>query len=252
MQANNIQDVIRLLDGIIADAKAHNSRMGFFAALYRQVTLEVQRGIGRGFFEDGPRMERLDTCFANRYLAALTAWQSGGTPTRSWKVAFTAMEDPEKIILQDLLVGMNAHINLDLGIAAAQICPGDRIEDLKSDFFKINQVLAALIQPVETVIGRFSPMIGLLERIGKKDAAEVLGFSMDVARQDAWNHAVILAHLPLAMQEITIETIDGKVSFLGKIIANPVGVVGKAVELIRMTESNDVPAITDALNSVVH
>ena len=252
MQANNIQDVIRLLDGIIADAKARNSRMGFFAALYRQVTLEVQRGITRGFFDNGPRMERLDTCFANRYLAALTAWQSGGTPTRSWKVAFTAMEDPQQIILQDLLVGMNAHINLDLGIAAAQICPGDRIEDLKDDFFKINQVLAALIQPIETVIGRFSPMIGLLEKIGKKDAAEVLGFSMDVARQDAWNHAVILAHLPLALQEITIDALDGKVSFLGKIIANPVGVVGKAVELIRMTESDDVPAIIDALNSVVH
>ena len=252
MQATNIQDVIRLLDGIIADAKAQDSRMGFFAALYRQVTLEVQRGIERGFFDNGLRMERLDTCFANRYFAALTAWQSGGTPTRSWKVAFAAMEDPQEIILQDLLVGMNAHINLDLGIAAAQICPGDRIEDLRSDFFKINQVLAALIQPIEAVIGRFSPMIGLLEKIGKKDAAEVLGFSMDVARQDAWNHAVILAHLPLSMQEITIDTIDGKVSFLGKIIANPVGVVGKAVELIRMTESDDVPAIIDALNSVVH
>jgi len=252
MQANNIQDVIRLLDGIIEDAKADGSRLGFFAALYRQVTLEVQRGIARGFFDDGPRMERLDTCFANRYFAALTAWQSDGTPTRSWKVAFGAMEDPQEIILQDLLVGMNAHINLDLGIAAAQTCPGNRIEDLQGDFFKINQVLAALTQPIETVIGRFSPMIGLLEKIGKKDAAEVLGFSMDVARQDAWNHAVILAHLPLSMQEITIDMIDGKVSFLGKIIANPVGVVGKAVELIRMTESDDVPAITDALNSIVH
>ncbi len=94
-------------------------------------------------------------------------------------------------------------------------------------------------------------MIGLLEKIGGKDAAEVLGFSMDVARQDAWNHAVILAHLPLRLQEITIDALDGKVSFLGKIIANPVGVVGKAVELIRMTESDDVPAIIDALNSVV-
>lgn len=252
MQANNIQEVVHLLDGIIADAKAHDSRMGFFAALYRQVTLEVQRGIERGLFEDGPRMDRLDTCFANRYFAALTTWQAGGTPTRSWKVAFAAMEDPQQIILQDLLVGMNAHINLDLGIAAAQICPGDKIEDLRGDFFKINQVLAALIQPVEAVIGRFSPMIGLLEKIGKKDAAEVLGFSMDVARQDAWNHAVILAHLPLRLQEITIDALDGKVSFLGKIIANPVGVVGKAVELIRMTESDDVPAIIDALNNIVH
>lgn len=252
MQASDIQEVIQNLDAIIADAKASNSRLGFFAALYRQVTLEVQRGIDRGFFDNGPRMERLDTAFANRYFAALTAWQAGGTPTRSWKVAFTAMENPEQIILQDLLVGMNAHINLDLGIAAAQICPGDAIQGLQGDFFKINQILAALVQGVEAVIGRFSPLISLLERIGRKDAAEVLNFSMDVARQDAWNHAVILAHQGPALQALTIDALDGKVSFLGKLIANPIGIVGKAVELIRMSESDDVPAIIDALNSVVH
>lgn len=252
MQASNIQEVIDNLDAIIADAKASNSRFGFFAALYRQVTLEVQRGIDRGFFDNGPRMERFDTTFANRYFAALTAWQAGGAPTRSWKVAFTAMENPEEIILQDLLVGMNAHINLDLGIAAAQICPGDAIQDLQGDFFKINQILAALIQGVEAVIGRFSPLINLLERVGRRDAAEVLNFSMDVARQDAWNHAVILAQQRPALQALTIEALDGKVSFLGKLIANPIGIVGKAVELIGMSESDDVPAIIDALNSVVH
>jgi hypothetical protein len=252
MQANNIDQVLQLLASIIEDAKANDSRLGFFAALYRQVTLEVQRGIERGFFDDGPRMERFDTVFANRYLAALDAWQSGGTPTRSWKVAFTAMEQPQEIILQDLLVGMNAHINLDLGIAAAQICPGDEIQGLQGDFDKINQVLAALISGVETVIGRFSPLFGLLEKIGGKDAAEVLNFSMDAARQDAWAHAVILAHETPALQALTIEALDGKVSFLGRLIANPAGLAGKAVELIRATESDDVAAITDALDSVVH
>jgi hypothetical protein len=252
MQANNIDQVLQLLASIIEDAKANDSRLGFFAALYRQVTLEVQRGIERGFFDDGPRMERFDTVFANRYLAALDAWQSGGTPTRSWKVAFTAMEQSQEIILQDLLVGMNAHINLDLGIAAAQICPGDEIQGLQGDFDKINQVLAALISGVETVIGRFSPLFGLLEKIGGKDAAEVLNFSLDAARQDAWAHAVILAHETPALQALTIEALDGKVSFLGRLIASPVGLAGKAVELIRATESDDVAAITDALDSVVH
>jgi hypothetical protein len=252
MQATNINQVLQILSSIIEDAKAQDSRLGFFAALYRQVTLEVQRGIERGFFDNGPRMERFDTLFANRYFAALDAWQTGGTPTRSWKVAFTATEQAQEIILQDLLVGMNAHINLDLGIAAAQICPGDEIQSLQGDFDKINQVLAALIQGVETVIGRFSPLIGLLEKIAGKDAAEALNFSMDAARDDAWAHAVILAHQGPALQALTIEALDGKVSFLGRLIANPVGLVGKAVELIRQTESNDVDAIIDALDSVVH
>ena len=251
MRATSIDQVLQLLAFIIEDAKAHASRLGYFAALYRQVTLEVQRGIARGFFTDGPRMQRFDTLFANRYFAALEAWQSGGTPTRSWKVAFTAMEEPQEIILQDLLVGMNAHINLDLGIAAAELCPGDKIQSLQGDFEKINQVLSALIGGVETVIGRFSPLIDLLEKVGGKDAAEVLNFSMDAARRDAWAHAVILAHQGPALQALTIEALDGKVSFLGRLIANPTGLVGKAVEMIHLTESTDVGAIIDALDSVV-
>jgi hypothetical protein len=252
MQAMDIDQVLDHLATLIEDFKAQDSRLGFFAALYRQVTLEVQRGIERGVFDNGPRMDRFDTVFANRFFAALDAFQSGGTPTRSWRVAFTVMEQPQEIILQDLLVGINAHINLDLGIAAAQIAPGDAIQSLKGDFDKINQILAALIPGVEAVISRFSPLIGLLEKIGGRDAAEVLNFSLDAARQDAWAHAVILAHQSPALQALTIEALDGKVSFLGRLIANPVGLVGKAVDLIRQTESNDVQAITDALNSVVH
>lgn len=253
MQAQNIQEVVRILDGIIADARARRSRLGFFPALYRQVTLEVQRGIQSGFFANGPRMERLDTMFANRYFAAFAAWQSGGTPTRAWKVAFGTMEQPQHIILQDLLVGINAHINLDLAIAAAQVAPGDSIQGLQGDFVKINEILAALVQGVEAVIGRFSPLIGLLDKIGGRTEAEMLSFSMDVARQDAWNHALILAHQGPALQALTIDVLDGKTSFLGKLIADPPGIVGdKTVELIRLRESDDVPAIIDALNSVVH
>ena len=42
MQATNIDQVLQRLAAVIEDAKARDSRLGFFAALYRQVTLEVQ------------------------------------------------------------------------------------------------------------------------------------------------------------------------------------------------------------------
>ncbi len=64
---------------------------GYFPALYRQVTLTVKQGIASGSFDDGPRMDRFD--------------------------AFQGTRSGQLIILQDLLVGINAHINLDLGVA---------------------------------------------------------------------------------------------------------------------------------------
>jgi hypothetical protein len=251
MQANGINDVLQILDGIIADCKAASDPLGYFPALYRQVTLKVKQGIAAGFFDDGPRMDRFDALFANRYFAAYDALRSGGTPSRSWQVAFQSTQSGQLIILQDLLVGINAHINLDLGVAAGESFQGQALQDFHGDFDKINDILGALIPPVEAVITRFSPLLGVLEKIGGKDAVEVLDFSMDAARDDAWLHAVLLAHQPSAMWPLTVKALDGKVSFLGKVIAQPVGVVASAVRLIRDTESKDVPAIIDALNSIV-
>ena len=44
--------------------------MGYFATLYRKVTIQVKKGIADNFFDDGPRMERLDVILANRYTQA--------------------------------------------------------------------------------------------------------------------------------------------------------------------------------------
>jgi len=64
-----IDDVIAQLTKIVDEARTTSSRLGYFAALYRKVTIQVKRGILQGQFRDGPRMEKLDVVFAS------TAWQ---------------------------------------------------------------------------------------------------------------------------------------------------------------------------------
>jgi Family of unknown function (DUF5995) len=214
------------------------------------VTLEVQRGIAQGRFEDGPRMVRLDVTFANRYLAAYETFRAGGTASGCWQLAFTATQDDRLIILQDLLVGINAHINFDLGIAAAQTSPGDAIDGLHGDFDQINLILGGLLPRVEKVIGQFSPLIGLLDQLGGRSEEEVLNFSLDAARDDAWNHALVLAHLPPAVWPAAVAAIDRKVTFLGKLIAEPGGLAGEAVRMIRLTESLDARAVIAALDGI--
>jgi Family of unknown function (DUF5995) len=250
LQAQDIDQVLAMLAGIIARARSANSPMGFFPALYRQVTLAVKEGIERGLFDDGPRMQRLDTVFANRYLDAYQTFLAGGQPASCWDLAFRATRSDRLIILQDLLVCINAHINFDLGLAAAEICPGEAIASLHGDFDKINQLLAELLPAAEAAIGRFSPLIGLLDQVGGRDETQVLDFSLDAARDDAWNHALILAHLPQPVWPPAVAALDAKVTFLGKLIAEPSGLAGKAVEMIRLTESLDRAAVIDALDSL--
>jgi len=88
--AGTIDDVLARLDGIVEKCLRDGSRLGYFAALYRSVTRRVRDSITAGRFEDGPRMERLDVIFANRYLDAVDRLWKGETPTRSWQLAFRA------------------------------------------------------------------------------------------------------------------------------------------------------------------
>src|SRR5262245_8001056 len=98
-----IQEVLGALDREIARAVDEKSRLGYFAAIYRKVTAKVAEGVGSGFFDDAERMQRLDVTFASRYLAALAAYQAGGTTTKSWAKAFEAATTSRPIILQHLL-----------------------------------------------------------------------------------------------------------------------------------------------------
>ncbi|MGH9269604.1 MAG: DUF5995 family protein, partial [Acidimicrobiales bacterium] len=139
-----IDAVLAELAVVVDEARAARSRTGYFAALYQQVTVAVKAGVEEGLFDDGPRMSRFDARFARRYLGAAAAWKAGRPLARCWKVAFTAAARSDRLILQHLLLGINAHINLDLAIAAAEVSPGRAIAGLEADFNRINDVLAAL------------------------------------------------------------------------------------------------------------
>jgi hypothetical protein len=251
MQAQGIGDVLQILDGIVADCKAKSDPLGYFPALYRQVTLKVKQGIAEGYFDNGPRMDRFDALFANPYLTAYEAFRAGGQLAKSWQVAFDSTQTRQLIILQDLLLGINAHINLDLGVVTGETFQGEALQDFKGDFDKINAILSGLLPAVEATVGEFSPLLDILEKIGGKDAVEVLDFSIVAARDDAWMHAEMISLQPPSFWPRTVRTIDDKVKFLGRLIAQPGGMVAAAVAIIRDTESQDVPAIIDALNSIV-
>jgi hypothetical protein len=251
MQATSIDDVLRILDGIIADCKAKSDPLGYFPVLYRQVTLKVKQGIATGYFEDGPRIDRFDAAFANRYFAAYEAWRSGGQPSKCWQVAFQAMQSGRLIILQDLVVGINAHINLDLGVAAGEMFPGPALQGFHGDFDRINDILSGLLPKVEDTVCEFSPLLGILAKLGGQDAIKALDFSIDAARDDAWLHAVIVSLQPSAAWPLTIKALDDKTAFLARLIVQPTPLVAQAVNLIRDTESKDVPAVIDALNAIV-
>lgn len=148
-EIKTIADVILVLDSIVRDSIRTQSRAGYFAVLYKRMTMAVNEGITRGRFEDGPRMEALVIIFAQRYLAAFHAFKKEEECSSSWQAALTGCSERSLIVLQHLMLGINTHINLDLAIAAAAVAPGESIHALKTDFNRINLLIASLVDDVQ-------------------------------------------------------------------------------------------------------
>ena len=175
--AATIRQVVDALETVIDWSIEASSRLGYFAALYKRVTIAVGIAVDEGKFEDGARLERLDTAFANRYFDALNGHfhpDRFRRPTHSWQVTFDAASRPEPILAQHMFAGVNAHIGLDLGIAAEAICPGPKLITLHEDFNRINAVLASQVTGVVEDINELSPVLAALYASLKKEQIHLI------------------------------------------------------------------------------
>ncbi len=229
MEAKTIDEVIVLLEEIIETSKKEESPLGYFAALYQKVTICVKEKLGTGYFDDDARMELLDVVFANRYLLAYANYRANKANTQSWEVAFNLSKYNDLIVLQHLILGMNAHINLDLGIAAAQISKPSNIHLLESDFNKINDILGELVDDVKSNLSLiWRPLVWILKKLKNVDNF-LVNFSMGIARDGAWKFA---NELILEMENLNDENCifirDGKI----KILSDQVVSKGKLEKII--------------------
>ncbi|MBK1878084.1 DUF5995 family protein [Pelagicoccus mobilis] len=189
---DSIDAVIEELDAIVKNSIEQASPLGYFAALYKRVTIQVRDAIKENRFEDNERMEKLDIIFANRYLEAYRSFQEDKVPTQSWQVAFKQADSNKLIVLQHLLLGMSAHINLDLGIAAAQATRENPLAS-KSDFMSINKILSDLINDTQTRLTRIFRPLGLIDRLLGPIDEKLSLFSIGYARDKAWTQTLELS-----------------------------------------------------------
>ncbi len=244
------ESVAGVIDGLghVIEASQHaNSRLAYFAVLYQAVTKRVEQGIAEGRFDDGPRMERLDVVFARRYLDALQAHTEGRQPSQSWQAAFDAAGAWNLLILQHLLIGMNAHINLDLGVAAAEVAPGAKLNGLQHDFDEITVLLGEMLDEVQARLGRISPWMGILDWLAGRTDEALFGASLSTSRSLAWKTAKRLAVLDEHERKAEVERLDRIVAALAGPIRHPGRQIQLLLLLARVREPNRVANVVSAL-----
>ena len=247
LQASTIDGVIHSLDRILLWAKKHNNRIGYFPALYRRVTIRVKEGIEKGEFDDGPRMERLDIQFANRYLEALEQYAQGKECTESWKRTFIVAQRRLPIVLQHLMLGMNAHINLGLGISAQQTVIGQPIESIQADFYRINDLLISMIRDVKQDLGKIWPFLRILDLFVGKGGVYLATMGLKVSRGFAWNTTKNFAESPPEEYEDRVTRTDQTVAKIAENILIPGYLISIVILFIRIGEIGSVARIISRL-----
>jgi len=245
-----IEEAIQKLDEIIAWSIANKSPIGYFACTYRSMTLAVLEGIKKKKFEDGKRMVALDLAFANRYFEALENYQQKKKCSNAWFIAFEASKNKDLLIMQHIILGINAHINLDLGVSAAAIMPYRKVNLLKNDFDKINEVIASINQKIQDSLNKICYSIALVDELSQGKDNVILDFAISKARQTSWASAFILSNSIQFIRPTLINMIDNAATLIAKNIIISKNTPPKLLKSLQACESTDVAKNIEILSKI--
>jgi hypothetical protein len=132
-------------------------RRSFFLRCYALMTGNMLAAVDQGEFHDAMWVRHLLDLFADYYFVALDAYEHGDATTPAvWRLAHDTATQQEAPVIQDLLLGINAHINYDLVLALVDMlepdwqalapeAQGQRYEDHSH----VNDIIAGTIDSVQ-------------------------------------------------------------------------------------------------------
>lgn len=221
--------------------REHDQRAIFLRAYYL-ITIAMHCAVNRlppystRMFFDAAWMRKLAGKFGALYFQSLTT--DVRPDERAWKIAHRLAEHDQGSVLQDLLLGLNAHINYDLayGIYLNMREFGDDRDHLllprrKFDHDQVNNVLVDTLPRVEQVLTRDygGEVLALGTLAGSFD--EVLaGAGLKYYRERVWWSAV--AYLSARSEEertLVTKRLDAESAQLANVVAGEENVLQRAL-----------------------
>lgn len=226
-----LEPTIERLRSVACDA---DDASGYFPAMYARVTDRVQTSIREGRFDDGDRMARFARTFADWYLGA----RDGSRPRpRCWAAADDVAGTTQLLIVQHLLLGINAHVNHDLSQVVIEVADerGDLV-GIRPDFDAVNDVLAGTLPAVLHDLGRASRWVNLAAVSG---GGRLFAFSLTAARDQAWRFAERGWPLDADGRSHEAAALDEMVRVLAYLVTRPAWPIRWLVPIARRLEEDD-------------
>ena len=230
------------IDLLRAEALAAGDAAGYFPAMYARVTERVDRAIGDGRFGDRERMAEFARTFADWYVGP----RHGSRPMPScWQATFDVADDRRLLIVQHLLLGINAHVNHDLPQVVVELAGAGRpLDSLRPDFAAINDILGETQAEILRDVGRVS---GWTQWAAGAGGGRVFAFSLDRARDQAWATAERLHRVDEPTRAVEVAELDHVVTALAYMVTRPSAPVRWLLRVPRWLELDDPGEVTRRL-----
>jgi hypothetical protein len=151
-----------------------NDPRAVFLGCYRLMTVNMLAAIHQNEFKDPEWVEQLLHHFAGYYFNALESYEDRRQTTpRIWQQAFEACGHPGMPAVQNLLLGVNAHINYDLIFTLVDMLQPEwttltsesRLSRY-ADHSHVNEVIYRTVDVVQdTVIATRQPLMEVVDRL---------------------------------------------------------------------------------------
>jgi hypothetical protein len=186
-------------------------RRAIFASVYALTTLRMAESIDANAYTNTDWMKSYQTEFANHYRKALNAYalQQRAQVPNAWLKAFDAAASGQTLIIQDALLGMNAHINYDLAFAIEKVKLSPNTTSRYLDHTRVNSVLSEVGDEIAAALGSlYGPNYAAVDAAFGPADELFLAVGMATARQNAWNNAVLLQSSQFWNRWIVVGAID--------------------------------------------
>jgi hypothetical protein len=195
--AQAVDTVIGRMEDALAPLRAADDPGRFFLGTYLRTTRAVGEALDHGRFEDPAWVEHWDVVFAGYYLDALAAHHRDPASTPpTWRTAFGA--DPGLPPEAHVLLGMNAHINVDLPQALIDVlAPADFTDPVlmgrrRRDHERIDRVLAERVAAEDVELHRQGGRRRALDRALTPVNRAASRVFLREARRTVWANTAVL------------------------------------------------------------
>jgi hypothetical protein len=159
------------------------------------MTGAVADHIEQGTFADPEWVGAYLVAFANLYRQAAYDYETDALDSvpDPWQLAFEAADRGDSLVIQDALLGVNAHINYDLALTLAEVGVEPHRDRKYADHELVTEVIREIIDESQAALAaRDAPGLGTVDQsLGRFDE-RLWVFTIDECRDSAWRTAVAL------------------------------------------------------------